>query len=42
VLAERVGRSAADVRDALSTPIARDHAAFRTRVATLVRMRNSL
>lgn len=42
LLAERFGISAADVRDALATPIARDHAAFRSRVATLVRMRNLL
>ncbi|WP_396616355.1 DUF4350 domain-containing protein [Lysobacter soli] len=42
MLAERFGLSQNDVRDALSTPIARDHAAFRSRIALLMRMRNSL
>ena len=42
MLAERFGLPASDIRDALSTPIARDHAAFRSRVALLMRMRNSL
>jgi len=42
MLAERFDLPAADIIDALSTPIARDHAAFRSRVALLVRMRNSL
>ncbi|HEY0502725.1 MAG TPA: DUF4350 domain-containing protein [Lysobacter sp.] len=42
LLAERFGMTPSDVRDALSTPIAHDHAAFRSRIATLVRMRNSL
>lgn len=32
----------AAIRDALATPLARDHAAFRTRIATLIRMRNRL
>ncbi|MGO1069901.1 DUF4350 domain-containing protein [Lysobacter sp. CA199] len=32
----------AAIRDALTTPLARDHAAFRTRIATLIRMRNRL
>ncbi|MEH6416257.1 DUF4350 domain-containing protein [Pseudomonas sp. CGJS7] len=32
----------AQIRDALTPPLARDHAAFRTRIATLIRMRNRL
>jgi hypothetical protein len=32
----------AELRDALATPFANDHAAFRTRIATLVRLRNRL
>ncbi|MFD1297185.1 DUF4350 domain-containing protein [Lysobacter gummosus] len=32
----------AAIRDALATPLARDHAAFRARIATLIRMRNRL
>ncbi|MCF7223555.1 DUF4350 domain-containing protein [Marilutibacter chinensis] len=31
-----------EVRTALSTPTARDHAAFRSRIATLIRLRNQL
>ncbi|MDI9238252.1 DUF4350 domain-containing protein [Lysobacter sp. LF1] len=42
LLAQRLAMPPAEIRDALSTPIARDRAAFRQRVATLVRMRNSL
>ncbi len=42
LLAQRFAMNPADVRDALSTPPVRDHAAFRSRIATLVRMRNSL
>jgi hypothetical protein len=42
MLAERFGMSPAEIRDALASPIARDHTAFRSRVATLMRMRNSL
>lgn len=42
LLAERFAMSPAAVRDALSAPVANDHAAFRNRIATLVRMRNSL
>jgi len=42
MLAVRFGLPPADIRDALSTPIARDHAAFRSRIAMLMRMRNSL
>ncbi|QDH71571.1 DUF4350 domain-containing protein [Marilutibacter alkalisoli] len=34
--------SADDVRIALSAPPARDHAAFRSRIATLIRLRNQL
>ena len=41
-LAERFAMSPADVRDALAAPATRDPAAFRHRIATLVRMRNSL
>lgn len=36
------GLGAAQIRDALAAPLARDHAAFRTRIATLIRMRNRL
>lgn len=36
------GLGAAQIRDALAPPLARDHAAFRTRIATLIRMRNRL
>ncbi|HEY5804347.1 MAG TPA: DUF4350 domain-containing protein [Lysobacter sp.] len=42
MLSERFNVPAAEIRDALSTPIARDHAAFRSRIATLVRLRNLL
>ena len=42
MLSERFGLSPGEIRDALSTPIARDHAAFRSRIALLMRMRNSL
>lgn len=42
LLAERFAMNPDDVRDALSTPVARDHTAFRSRIAALVRMRNSL
>jgi hypothetical protein len=42
MLAERFNLPPSEIRDALSTPIARDHAAFRSRIAMLVRMRNSL
>ncbi|MFC3815348.1 DUF4350 domain-containing protein [Lysobacter sp. GCM10012299] len=42
MLSERFNVPAAEIRDALSTPIARDHAAFRSRIATLVRLRNQL
>ena len=31
-----------EVRTALSTPVARDHVAFRSRIATLIRLRNQL
>ena len=33
---------AAEIRDALLPPFANDHAAFRTRIATLIRLRNRL
>ncbi|HEU0306954.1 MAG TPA: DUF4350 domain-containing protein, partial [Lysobacter sp.] len=33
---------AADIRDALLPPFANDHTAFRTRIATLIRLRNRL
>lgn len=36
------GLGPAQIRDALAPPLARDHAAFRTRIATLIRMRNRL
>ncbi|RDZ26815.1 DUF4350 domain-containing protein [Lysobacter silvisoli] len=42
LLAERFKLAPADIRDALATPLARDHAAFRSRIATLIRLRNSL
>lgn len=42
MLAERFSLPPSDIRDALATPIARDHTAFRHRVALLMRMRNSL
>ncbi|MGO4221353.1 DUF4350 domain-containing protein [Lysobacter sp. TAF61] len=42
LLSERFSVPPAEIRDALSTPIARDHAAFRSRIATLVRLRNQL
>jgi len=43
LLAERFPDvSPSDIRDALATPIARDHTAFRTRIATLVRLINYL
>jgi hypothetical protein len=42
MLSERFNVPAAEIRDALSTPIARDHAAFRSRIATLIRLRNQL
>lgn len=41
-IAERFGLPMQDVRAALSMPLARDHASFRTRVATLIRMHNTL
>jgi hypothetical protein len=41
-ITERFDLPAHDVRAALSTPVARDHAAFRTRIAILIRMHNSL
>lgn len=34
--------AANDIRDALTSPPVRDHAAFRARIATLIRMRNRL
>ncbi|WP_064746029.1 DUF4350 domain-containing protein [Lysobacter antibioticus] len=34
--------SADEIRDALTPPLAREHTAFRTRIATLIRMRNRL
>ncbi|RPE79917.1 DUF4350 domain-containing protein [Vulcaniibacterium tengchongense] len=42
LLAERFGLPPAQIRDALATPFPHDHAGFRQRVATLVRLRNSL
>lgn len=42
LLAERFGLNANDIRDALSAPDPGDRAAFRQRIALLVRMRNSL
>lgn len=33
---------AAEIREALQSPFARDHAAFRARIATLIRLRNRL
>ncbi len=42
LIAERFGMTPNDVRDALSTPPARDPAAFRARIATLIRLRNQL
>jgi len=42
MLSERFNLPSNDIRDALSTPIARDHAAFRNRIALLMRMRNAL
>lgn len=42
MLSERFNVAASEIRDALSTPTARDHAAFRSRIATLVRLRNLL
>jgi hypothetical protein len=42
VLAERFKLTPAEIREALATPVARDHAAFRSRIATLIRLRNSL
>ena len=42
LLAERFKLSPAEIREALATPVARDHAAFRSRIATLIRLRNSL
>lgn len=33
---------ATDIRDALMSPFANDHTAFRTRIATLIRLRNQL
>ncbi|MBF6025990.1 DUF4350 domain-containing protein [Lysobacter niastensis] len=41
-IAERFALPAHDVRAALTTPIARDHAAFRSRIATLIRLHNLL
>lgn len=42
LLSERFAVPASEIRDALSTPLARDHAAFRSRIATLMRLRNQL
>lgn len=42
LIAQRLRRSHGQVRDALTTPPVGDHAAFRSRVATLIRMRNQL
>jgi hypothetical protein len=33
---------ASEIRDALLPPFANDHTAFRTRIATLIRLRNRL
>lgn len=41
-IAERFDLPSHDVRAALSAPVARDHAAFRTRIATLIRLHNTL
>ncbi|HEY5782061.1 MAG TPA: DUF4350 domain-containing protein [Lysobacter sp.] len=41
-IAERFGLPSHEVRAALSAPVARDHAAFRTRIATLIRLHNTL
>ncbi len=42
LIADRLQRPRGEVRDALASPPAGDHAAFRSRVATLIRMRNQL
>ncbi|MBW3550869.1 MAG: DUF4350 domain-containing protein [Proteobacteria bacterium] len=42
LIAERLQRPHAEIRDALATPAAGDHAAFRARIATLIRLRNQL
>lgn len=42
LLAQRFKLTPADIRTALATPVARDHAAFRSRIATLIRLRNQL
>jgi hypothetical protein len=42
LIAERFKLSPAEVRTALASPVARDHAAFRSRIALLIRMRNQL
>jgi hypothetical protein len=41
-IAERFDLPSHEVRAALSAPVARDHAAFRTRIATLIRLHNTL
>ncbi|RNF83926.1 DUF4350 domain-containing protein [Montanilutibacter psychrotolerans] len=41
-IAQRLQCSPAEIRDALATPVARDANAFRTRIATLIRLRNQL
>ena len=42
LIAERFDITPAEVREALATPPARDPAAFRSRIATLIRLRNQL
>ncbi len=42
LLAQRFKLTPADIRTALAAPVARDHAAFRSRIATLIRLRNQL
>lgn len=42
LLAQRFKLAPADIRTTLATPTARDHAAFRARIATLIRLRNQL
>ena len=41
-IAERFALPSHEVRAALSAPVASDHAAFRTRIATLIRLHNTL
>lgn len=41
-IAQRLQCSPAEIRAALATPVARDANAFRTRIATLIRLRNQL